>query len=172
MRKGATARKRKKGAEERGERERKRKRERVREKWAPSERGQPGATLCDATLLREGFVPLVRKLRICCVQHGFGRIDGHVKLPMVWSVIVFPDDDYEKDEQSLGRFRSFGCIVAVSPEIGPNIIQRIKIIRNSRVSFRGNRRDLCAFMHRVGGCARTYVGGSRNERRGSEEEEG
>jgi len=31
-------------------------RERSREKWAPSERGQPRATSRDATLLREGFV--------------------------------------------------------------------------------------------------------------------
>lgn len=36
---------------------RERERERPREKWAPSERGQPQATSHDATLLREGFVP-------------------------------------------------------------------------------------------------------------------
>jgi len=89
--------------------------------------------------------------------------------PSIWLGPIFPDHDCERDERRLNRFRSFGRAVAVSPEIGSsNIIQRMKIIRNSRTSFRGNRRDLRTFMHRVGGCVRTYVGGSRS--RGSEEE--
>lgn len=60
------------GEKEGGGRNTRRERERPREKWAPSERGQPQATSHDATLLREGFVPRSWTVNVC----GFDQIDA------------------------------------------------------------------------------------------------